>query len=189
MISARSNEPVIHDFPSDLEVCEGEYVILYVSVSGHPPPVLTWYHNNESITTDPSIEIVSGDGTLSIPSMEEKHIGIYRLVASNCHGSCFEELELTIEDEDTFTLRRVESIASMIDNSPVPVSSFEEYVALQHRKSNEAFHFQFLVRDFKNCSFQNLAGKTGLKQLFTCCSVVSEHIHRYVNHYWEYTRK
>lgn len=121
-------------------------MILYVSVSGNPPPVLTWYHNNESITTDPSIEI-GGDGTLSIPAMEEKHVGIYRLVVSNCHGSCFEELELTIEDEDTFTLRRVESIASMIDNSPVPVASFEEYVALQHRKSNEAFHFQFLVRE------------------------------------------
>lgn len=139
--------PIIHDFPSDLEACEGEYVILYVMVSGNPPPILTWYHNNESINTDPSIE-VGGDGTLSIPAMEETHEGIYRMVASNTHGSCYEEMELSIESEDTFTIRRAESIASMIDNSPVPVSSFEEYVGLNHRKSNEAFHFQFLVRVF-----------------------------------------
>jgi hypothetical protein len=140
-----SFEPAIYDFPTDLEVCEGEYVILYVTVTGQPPPLFTWYHNNESVSTNSSIE-VSGDGTLSIPSMEEKHVGTYRLVASNSYGSCFEEMELTIECEDTFTLRRAESIASMIDNAPVPVSSFEEYVALQHRKNNEAFHFQFLVR-------------------------------------------
>ena len=140
---------MIHDFPSDLEVCEGEYVILYVSVSGNPPPVLTWYHNNESISTDATIEMVGADGTLSIPSMEERHVGVYRLVASNRYGSCFEEMELKIENEDTFTLRRVESIASMIDNAPVPVSSFEEYVALHHLKNNEAFHFQFLVQ--KKC--------------------------------------
>lgn len=120
-------------------------MILYVMVSGNPPPLLTWYHNGESTNTNPTIE-VSGDGTLSIPSMEERHVGTYRLVVSNSYGSCFEEMELSIEDEDTFTLRRAESIASMIDNSPVPVSSFEEYVALHHRKNNEAFHFQFLVR-------------------------------------------
>ena len=119
-------------------------MILYVTVTGQPPPLLTWYHNDVSINTDPTIE-VSGDGTLSIPSMEERHMGTYRLVASNSYGACFEEMELTIEDEGTFTLRRAESIASMIDNAPVPVSSFEEYVALHHRKNNEAFHFQFLV--------------------------------------------
>ena len=124
---------------------EGEYVLLYVTVSGNPPPILTWYHNSESITTDPSIE-VGGDGTLSIPSMEERHVGTYRLVASNCYGSCYEEMVLDLEDEDTFVLRRAESIASMVDSSPVPVSSLEEYVSLHHRKNNEAFHFQFLVR-------------------------------------------
>ena len=146
-------EPAIHDFPSDLEVSEGEYVILYVVVTGNPPPLLTWYHNKESTDSDPSIE-VSGDGTLSIPSMEERHVGNYKLVASNSYGSCYQEVELNIESEDTFTLRRAESIASMIDRAPVPLSSFEEHVAHHHQKNNEAFHFQFLVRTvivFESC--------------------------------------
>ena len=139
-----SNEPIIHDFPEDFEACEGEYVIMYVSVSGRPPPAVTWYCNSASIDGDPSFE-VSGDGTLSIPCMEEEHIGTYRLVASNINGSCYREVRLDLEKEDTFTVKRAESIASMIDNAPVPLSSFEEYVALQHCKNNEAFHFQFVV--------------------------------------------
>lgn len=122
-------------------------MILYVTVSGSPPPLLTWYHNKESVITNSSFD-VSGDGTLSIPSMEEQHVGVYRLVASNSYGSCYEEMELSIESEDTFTLRRAESIASMIDSAPVPVSSIQEYVSLHHRKNNEAFHFQFLVSLF-----------------------------------------
>lgn len=154
-----THEPIIHDFPNDLEACEGEYVILYVTATGAPPPILTWYHDNEGITTDSSIEI-SADGTLSIPSMEKKHEGIYRLVASNTYGSCYEELALMIEDEETFTLRRAESMASMIDNSPVPVSSFEEYVALHHRKNNEAFHFQFSVCAFCKLHMHDIAHRS-----------------------------
>ena len=71
----------------------GEYVIMYVSVHGNPPPTLTWYHNNESIFNDSTIE-VSDDGTLSIPSMEVRHVGEYKLIATNEHGSCESELEL-----------------------------------------------------------------------------------------------
>lgn len=175
-------------------MCEGEYVILYVTVSGSPPPVLTWYHNNESINTDPSIEVIGRDGTLSIPSMEERHVGIYRLVASNSYGSCYEELELTIEDEDTFTLRRVESIASMIDNAPVPVSSFGEYVALHHRKSNEAFQFQFLVKHYAFQGVGNDIRNYYIKEevmIFDALFfvAVSEYIHRYAFHCWEHARK
>ena len=169
----------------------GEYVLLYVTVAGNPPPVLTWYHNDEGINTDPSIE-VGRDGTLSIPSMEEQHVGVYRLVASNTYGSCYEEVELGIIDEDTFTIRRAESIASMIDNAPVPVASFEEYVSTHHRKSDEAFHFQFLVR--WNAKAGNINKMLGIVLLlsacffclfFFCCFVfhaVSQLVHRYAHH-------
>ena len=149
-------------------------MILYISVEGNPPPVITWYHNNNSINMDPSIE-VSGDGTLSIPCMEEKHVGTYRLVVSNTCGSCYEELTLGLEEEDTFNLRRVESIASMIDNAPVPLSSFEEYVALHHQKNNEGFHFQFVVSFYQS---------TWLCYILNFCTV-SKYLYGDGNQYWK----
>lgn len=137
-------EPVIEIFPDNMLACLGEYVIMYVSVHGNPPPKLTWYHNNQNIYNDSTIEI-NEDGTLSIPSMEAKHVGEYRLVATNEHGSCGLEMELHLESEDTPNLSRALSMSLLIDAAPVPVSSLEEYVASHHSKSNDPFRCEFLV--------------------------------------------
>ena len=137
-------EPVIEIFPDNMLACLGEYVIMYVSVHGNPPPTLTWYHNNQSIYNDNTIEI-SEDGSLSIPSVEAKHVGDYRLVATNEHGSCEMEMELHLESEDSPNLSRALSMSLLIDTAPVPVSSLEEYVASHHSKSNDPFRCEFLV--------------------------------------------
>lgn len=137
-------EPVISIFPDNMLVCLGEYIIMYVSVHGNPPPTLSWYHNDQNIYNDSTIEI-SEDGTLSIPSMEARHIGDYRLVATNEHGSCEMEMELHLESEDTPNLSRALSMSLLIDTAPVPVSSLEEYVASHHSKSNDPFRCEFLV--------------------------------------------
>ena len=125
--------------------CPGEYVIMYVSVNGNPHPTLTWYHNNESIFNDSTIE-VSDDGTLSIPSVEARHVGEYKLIATNEHGSCESELELCLESEDSPNLHKALSMSLIIDSAPVPVSSLEEYVASHHAKNNDPFQYEFLVR-------------------------------------------
>ena len=142
-------EPEIEIFPDNMLACLGEYVIMYVSVHGNPPPTLTWYHNNQNIYNDSTIEI-SEDGTLSIPSMEARHIGDYRLEAKNEHGSCEMEMELHLESEDTPNLSRSLSISLLIDAAPVPVSSLEEYVASHHSKSNDPFRCEFLVSQVGN---------------------------------------
>ena len=123
----------------------GEYVIMYVSVHGNPPLTLTWYHNNECIFSDGTIE-VSEDGTLSIPSMETRHIGDYKLVATNEHGSCEAEMELYLESEDSPNLHKAMSMSLIIDSAPVPVTSLEDYVASHHTKCNDPFQYEFLVR-------------------------------------------
>lgn len=137
-------EPVIEIFPDNMIACLGEYVIMYISVNGNPPPTLMWYHDNQSIYNDSTIE-VNEDGTLSIPSVEVRHTGEYRLVATNEHGSCEMEMELHLESEETPNLSRALSMSLLIDAAPVPVSSLEEYVALHHRKSTDPFRCEFLV--------------------------------------------
>ena len=81
-----SLEPVIEEFPDDTTAVEGEGVFFKVVVSGKPEPTLTWYHNKKELTPNYSQEI-ERDGSLSIPSTELKHGGIYRLVARNSLGS------------------------------------------------------------------------------------------------------
>ncbi len=73
------SEPSIVEFPSDTHVTEGEEVYLRVKVRGHPPPSLTWYHDDgRKVTADYATEL-DEDGGLSFPSVETKHAGEYRL--------------------------------------------------------------------------------------------------------------
>ena len=136
--------PTIDIFPEDMEAFEGEHVIFNVSVSGHPPPMLMWYYDDIEIEKDPSIDI-SGNGTLSITSVEREHSGIYRLMGKNSVGTCSAELELSLVEEEDFPLRRPESMASMVDSSAVPVASFEDYIARHHLRNNRKFHIEFVV--------------------------------------------
>ena len=135
---------MISIFPDNMLASPGEYVIMYVSVHGNPLPMITWYRNNKSIFNDGTVEI-SEDGTLSIPSMGARHIGNYKLVATNEHGTCEAEMELLLNSEDSANLLRVASMPPMIDSAPVPVSSLEEYVASHHAKCNDLFQYEFLV--------------------------------------------
>ena len=139
----------IEDFPEDIVATIGEYVIIYAHVVGFPHPTLNWYHNDENVITDHSIEL-SDNGTLSIPSMEPRHIGTYRLEASNSHCRCYRELNLTMEEEEKSNLEKSVSLSLslMNDNAPVPVASFEQYVESHHLSTNNAFQFQFMVSCF-----------------------------------------
>lgn len=132
--------------------CLGEYVIMYATVHGNPLPTLTWYHNNQNIYNDSTIDI-SEDGTLSIPSMEAKHIGEYKLRATNEHGSCESEMELHLESDDAPNLSRSLSMSLLIDAAPVPLSSLEEYIGSHHSKSNDPFWCEFLV----SCHYSHAA--------------------------------
>ena len=57
----------------------------HVKVTGVPHPNLTWYHNGVEVKADYSRDLAE-DGSLSLPSSESKHSGVYRLVALNSAG-------------------------------------------------------------------------------------------------------
>ena len=112
-----------------------------VVISGKPEPTLTWYHNEEELTPNYSQDIES-DGSLSIPSSELKHGGIYRLVARNSFGSAEREVKLSIviEGEQTPEVEH-----KSMDFIPIPVKDFGKYVAKNHDKNNQGFKEQFQV--------------------------------------------
>ena len=147
-----SLEPVIEEFPDNTTAVEGEGVFFKVVVSGKPEPTLTWYHNKEELTPNYSQEI-ERDGSLSIPSTELKHGGMYRLVARNSSGSAEREVKLSvvIEGEKTPEVEH-----KSMDFIPIPMKDFGKYVAKNHDNNNQGFKEQFQVSNvlMKSCCFQ-----------------------------------
>ena len=150
---------MIEEFPEDTNAIEGEGVCFNIVVSGKPNPSIAWYHNEDEVTSDYSME-VQKDGTLSIPSVELKHGGIYKMVAKNIAGSAEQQVQLrvTMEAEKTPEVER-----HTMEFSPIPVAEFGDYVVMNHNNQNKGFRdiFQvdiFIIQGYctDNGIFQNL---------------------------------
>ena len=96
MVLCFSSGLTIIQFPEDTYVEDGEGVLFRVEVSGAPHPELVWYHNGVRVAADYSMELAE-DGSLTMPSAELKHSGMYKLVASNPAGSVEGEVRLVVE--------------------------------------------------------------------------------------------
>ena len=140
-----SLEPVIEEFPDDTTAVEGEGVFFKVVVSGKPEPTLTWYHNEKELAPNYSQEI-ERDGSLSLPSIELKHGGTYRLVVRNSLGSAEQEVKLSVVMEGENTPEVGHKFTDFI---PIPVKDFGKYVAKNHDNNNQGFKEQFQVSN--NC--------------------------------------
>ena len=138
---ACTTEPKITKFPEDKHALEGEKIVFKVRVTGSPQPKLTWYHDGEEVVADYSKEL-GDDGSLTMPSAETKHSGVYQLVASNPAGRAEREVRLSVRGEgDPSPYLSYKNITF----SPIPVMGFGEYVARGHASDNMDFKEQYTV--------------------------------------------
>ena len=124
-----------------------------VEVTGTPRPKLTWYHNGEEQRADYSKELAE-DGSITMPSAELKHSGVYQLVAVNSAGRVEREVKLSVESES------VEA-----DNDPaydmvpmgdaIPVAMFGDHVEQRHARNNKPFKDEYGVRLVLCCDRKN----------------------------------
>ena len=114
-----------------------------IKVSGEPQPTVTWYHNGEPVRADYAREIES-DGSLTIPSTELKHSGVYKAVAANSHGFGEREIKLMV-NEETGALT-ASAIGEVVFFRPIPIPEFGKYVAELHANSNKPFKDLYQVR-------------------------------------------
>ena len=124
------------EFPSDTNITEGEGVYFRIKVSGEPQPTVTWYHDGEPVRADYAREIES-DGSLTIPSTELKHSGVYKAVAANSHGSEEREIKLMVNEEGGAST--AVAVGDIVSSRPIPIPEFGEYVANLHANSNQPF--------------------------------------------------
>jgi hypothetical protein len=129
-------EPQITKFPLDTTAIEGEGVYFRIKVSGEPQPTVTWYHDGEPVRADYAREIES-DGSLTIPSTELQHSGVYKAVAANTHGSEEREIKLMINEEGGAST--AVATGDMVSSRPIPIPEFGKYVANLHANSNQLF--------------------------------------------------
>ena len=127
---------MISIFPSDVIVTEGEGLYFKIKVSGEPQPTVTWFHDGEPVREDYAHEI-EADGSLSIPSTEIKHSGVYKAVATNQHGSEERVVNLVVRKEEESCVP--DEFENTISTRPIPVLEFGKYVAELHAGSNQPF--------------------------------------------------
>ena len=124
-----------------MHVTEGESVVLHVEVTGTPKPTLVWYFEGTELQPDYSIDVAEEDGSVSIPSVETRHAGVYKLVATNMGGSVEKEVKLFVHKEGEDRSGDVDQKAL----KPVPVAGFGKYVEELHADGNKQFRKQYKV--------------------------------------------
>ena len=130
------------EFPEETHVVEGEGVLFQVKVTSTPMPKLTWYHNGEEVSADYSRELEE-DGTLTLPSAETKHSGMYQLVAQNHVGRKEKEVWLFVKQENMQD--EVAPAKPATTFSAIPVGFFGSHVERNHSKNNQGFINEYEV--------------------------------------------
>ena len=115
-----------------------------VEVTGTPQPKLTWYHNGEEVRADYSKELTE-DGSLTMPSAELKHSGVYQLVAVNSAGRVEREVKLSVESESV-EAKNVPAYETVPMGDAIPVAMFGDHVEQRHARSNKPFKDEYEVR-------------------------------------------
>ena len=80
---------------------EGEGLSFAIQVAGVPTPSTVWYQDGKELVSDYSLEITRG-GSLTIPSVEPKHSGSYKLVVKNQAGIIERTVKVGYEKKAAF---------------------------------------------------------------------------------------
>uniref|UniRef100_A0A803YJB2 Ig-like domain-containing protein n=1 Tax=Meleagris gallopavo TaxID=9103 RepID=A0A803YJB2_MELGA len=96
------NEPpqIVSEAPAHIHCCEGEAVVLQCSVSGQPPPSVTWSWNGQNLSASERLSFEkceAGTHRLHIRGVSVSDAGLYCCVAKNVAGTAQSASELTVQ--------------------------------------------------------------------------------------------
>ena len=97
MLLSVSVKPVIRrDGTNTSSVIENRPVNLPCPASGNPPPVITWYKDDQRLTGNEIGVSINSDGSLDLSSAGPNDAGTYRCEATNPAGREIHIIELEI---------------------------------------------------------------------------------------------
>ena len=136
--------PIVEKFPGDSCAIEGDKGVSFkVCVSGNPRPSIMWYFDDQPIQPDKTLE-VQKDGSIFIPITQNKHEGLYKMVAKNSIASLERTFRFHVKTKETRKKPRVQN-SNETDVQPITVDTFGEYVANNHVDDDKGFKNQFMV--------------------------------------------
>ena len=91
---------------------------------------------------DYSVELAE-DGTLTLPSVEFRHSGMYKLVAQNSAGKREKDVRLFVETEHT--RQELATTKPAVKFSAIAVAFFGNHVERNHRGNNRIFRDEYEV--------------------------------------------
>ena len=112
-------------------------------MAGSPQPKMTWYHDGQEVKSDYSMEL-GDDGSLTMPSAETQHSGVYQLVARNKVGTVDRKVKLLVESEGDKIVDEP-SYETIALSGPIPVAIFGSHVEQRHSKNNKPFKDEYEV--------------------------------------------
>ena len=103
---------------------------------------------------------IEEDGSLTIPSAEPRHTGIYQLVAENSAGSMEKEVKVFVHVDGEATPDVQKRLVVL---QAVPIANFGRFVADNHSNNNRAFRDQYAVRRHSSVVFISITNAHGHK--------------------------
>uniref|UniRef100_A0A914I5C8 Muscle M-line assembly protein unc-89 n=1 Tax=Globodera rostochiensis TaxID=31243 RepID=A0A914I5C8_GLORO len=85
---------------ADQRVQEGQPLKLHCKVEGIPTPELVWYKDGEQVRPSERVQLerdVDGNAYLIIPKCTLDDDGVYRVIATNPHGTAYDKCTITVK--------------------------------------------------------------------------------------------
>ena len=89
---------LLKDGLGDYLVPEGNQINVWLSITGHPYPKITWTFNGKAVLNDKDTNLMSGGNKylLSISETARKHQGIYTITAVNEAGKDTKDVSVNV---------------------------------------------------------------------------------------------
>lgn len=137
-MKAEGAPPTIAVKLQDVRVTEGQPLKLHCRITGDPNPEIVWYKDGERVEPSDRLQLEqdeSGNAYLTIPSCTLADDGIYRVIATNPHGSAYDKCTAYVKkapiDEEkrpeaAFDANKAPKVVTPLEN--IRVNEKEEFV-------------------------------------------------------------
>nr|XP_022325334.1 titin-like isoform X5 [Crassostrea virginica] len=148
-VERANSPPTFTVIPGDVNITDGQTIVLKASVDGYPKPTIQWLKDEEDLQESADCDVIEETtySCLVIPNPKHEHAGNYICRAVNTEGVCEKFFTVSIETNDE--LDNVEPICQEQRSSGADLSEgtviLSPKVRLEITESEDSFSKQYEV--------------------------------------------